>query len=109
MSLACDILSIHQSQLLVPDTNEEGMVIGSKQDGRRIVNVDVEQQDKQFYPLDDNREYDVIINSMMIDEAFYVAQFYMFKSIKDKHNTGLTEKDVLMKLFCSTCYYLSSS
>ena len=84
---------------MVPDVNDEGMAIGCKQDGRRIVNVDVEQQDKQFYPLDDNREYDIILNSMMIDEVLQRAQFYMFKSIKDKHNTGLTEKDVLMKYF----------
>lgn len=40
-----------------------------------------------------------LLNSMMIDEAFYVAQFYMFKSIKVKHNTGLTKKAVLMKYF----------
>ena len=99
MSLDCDILSISSKPALVPDVNDEGMVIGCKQDGRRIVNADVEQQDKQFYPLDDNREYDIIINSMMIDESFHAAQFYMFKSIKDKHNTGLTEKDVLMKYF----------
>ncbi len=86
-------------QALVPDARDEGMAIGTKQDGRRIVNVDVEQQNKQFYPLDDNHQYDVIVNSMMIDEFFYVAQFYMFKSIKDKHYTGLTEKDILMKYF----------
>jgi hypothetical protein len=36
---------------------------------------------------------------MMVDEAFHVAQFYMFKSIKDKHNTEFTEKAVLMKYF----------
>lgn len=84
---------------LVPDVNDEGMVIGCKLDGCRIVNADVEQQNKQFYPLDDNHEYDIIINSMMIDESLQRAQFYMFKSIKDKNNTGLTEKDVLMKYF----------
>ncbi len=36
---------------------------------------------------------------MMIDDSLQRAQFYMFKSIKDKHNTGLTEKGVLMKYF----------
>ena len=82
---------------VVPDINEKGMTIGSKQDGSRIVMVEVEQQDKGFCPLDDHRTYDVIINSMMIDEFFYVAQFYMLKSIQDTHNTGLTEKDVLLK------------
>lgn len=84
---------------LIPSLNDEGMVTGRKQGGHRVVNVDVEQHDKQFYPLDDSHEYDIVINSMMTDEAFYVAQFYMFKTIKDKHNTGLTEKDVLMKYF----------
>ena len=84
---------------LVPEVNAEKMVTGSKQDGSRIVHVDVESLDKQFCPLDDNREYGIIVNSMMIDDSLQRAQFYMFKSIKDKYNTGLTEKDVLMQYF----------
>ena len=83
----------------VPDVNDEGNAIGCMQDGNRIVNVNVEQQDKQFYPISENCEYDIIVNSMMIDDSLQRAQFYMFKSIKDKHNTGLTEKGVLMKYF----------
>ena len=86
-------------QALVPEINAEKMVTGSKQDGSRIVHVDVELQDKRFGPLDDNREYDIIVNSMMIDDSLQRAQFYMFKAIKDKHNLGLTEKDVLMQYF----------
>jgi 5'-nucleotidase / UDP-sugar diphosphatase len=80
---------------LVPDVDNHGMVVGSKQQGSRIVHVDVQSHDNQLYPLADNHEYDIIINSMMVDKAFYVAQFYMFKPIKDQHSTGLTAKQIL--------------
>lgn len=83
----------------VPEINEAGFAIGSKRDGSRIVSVEVEQQDGAWVPLDDNRAYNVVINSMMIDEAFYLAQFYMFKVIKDMHHSGLTEKGVLLQYF----------
>lgn len=83
---------------LIALKNEEGMIIGSTQDGSRIVRADSEHH-KLFQPLDDNHVYDVIINNMMIDEFFYLAEFYMLKSIKDKQNTGLTQKDILLKYF----------
>lgn len=83
---------------VIPLKNEEGMIMGSKQDGNMIISIEVEHNNL-YTSVDDNREYDVIINNMMVDEFFYLAQFYMFKSIQDKHNTGLTAKDVLMKYF----------
>lgn len=86
-------------QALIVHTNESGIIIGSEQDGRRVVDVDVQRPNNRVCPLDDNHEYDVIINNMMIDEAFYLAQFYMFKAIKDKQNTGYTQKDILLKYF----------
>lgn len=84
---------------LVPEVNDDGIAIGCKRDGSRIVSVDIEMTDKQWVPLDEDHEYDIIVNSMMIDDALQRAQFYMFKSIKAKNNTGMTEKDVLMKYF----------
>jgi 5'-nucleotidase / UDP-sugar diphosphatase len=84
-------------QAMTLEQNEAGFVIGSKQQGNRIVLVEVAQKNNHYIPLDDNREYEIMINSMMIDEAFYLAQFYMFKSIQEKQNTGLNFKDVLLK------------
>ena len=45
----------------MPDNNDDGITIGSKQEGSRVVCIEVEQQNKVFMPLDDNKQYDVII------------------------------------------------
>lgn len=84
---------------LIPNKNEQGMIIGIKKAGSMIVNIDALQKNNKYAPLDDDLEYDIIINSMMIDEAFYVAQFYMFKAIQDQQNIELNMKDVLIKYF----------
>lgn len=82
---------------LVPLKNSNGITIGSIKDGTRVLNVTVEQHYKGYTELNDTKLYDIIINNMLIDESFYLAHFYMFKAIQDKHNLGLTLKDVLIE------------
>lgn len=69
-----------------------------KQAGQRVVNVNVLQRNNSFSPLQDEREYEVIISSMMIDDSFFGA-FFMFKSIKDMHKTDMTDKKILISYF----------
>jgi 2',3'-cyclic-nucleotide 2'-phosphodiesterase (5'-nucleotidase family) len=74
------------------DLSQPALIPEVNQPGHRIVQVDFGGA-----PLDDERVYDIVINSMMVDEAVYAAQFYMFKSTPDAHATGLNIKDILMK------------
>lgn len=70
----------------------------TKSKGQRVVSVLVLQKDGSLSVFDENKEYDIIINNMMIDE-FFVGAFSMFKQGITLQNTGLTEKDLLIAYF----------
>lgn len=70
----------------------------TKQPGQRVINIMMQQKDNSLSIFDENQEYKVIINSMMIQESLS-GVFIMFRNNTILQNTGLTEKELLIKYF----------
>lgn len=86
-------------QPMLIDKNSAGQTIGAKQEGQRIVTIDVLELNGSYSPLKENKEYSLVITSTMINDLF--GAFFMFKTGYTIINTGLTGKEILSAYFKS--------
>ena len=86
-------------QPMLLEKSSEGRTIGAKQDGQRVVSIDVLQPDGSYAPLQEDKNYNLIITSTMINDLF--GAFFIFKAGYALNNTGLTGKEILGAYFKS--------
>lgn len=84
---------------MITQKDEAGKITGIEQAGNRVMSVEVLQKDNTYLSLNDNQEYEIVVNSMMVHTSLSLGPFFMLRANSSFEDTGLTEKDVLTKYF----------